>query len=101
MITPKERYMAAIHHEELDRVPIYAGLDAKFVELITGKRHASAKSYIGGGVPVAKEVSSPTIGSGLKAILPSTSTSTRSSTGGEKCTGAYPRWARTTGSMGS
>jgi uroporphyrinogen decarboxylase len=56
-MTPKERYMAAIRHEEPDRVPIYAGLDAKFVELITGKRHASAKSYIGGGVPVAKEVS--------------------------------------------
>ncbi len=57
MMTPKERYLAAINHEEPDRVPIYAGLDAKFVEILTGKKHASAKSYIGGGVPVSKEVS--------------------------------------------
>ena len=28
LMTPKERYLAAIHHEETDRVPIYAGLDA-------------------------------------------------------------------------
>lgn len=56
MITHRERYMAAIQHEEPDRVPIYAGLDAKFEEMLTGRRHASSKSYIGGGVPVAKDV---------------------------------------------
>ena len=38
-MTPKERYFAAIRHEEPARVPIYA------------------KSYIGGGVPVAKDAS--------------------------------------------
>ncbi|MCW3991819.1 MAG: uroporphyrinogen decarboxylase family protein [Candidatus Bathyarchaeota archaeon] len=48
--------MASIRHEEPDRVPIYAGLDAKFEEILTGRRHAKSKSYIGGGVPVAKEV---------------------------------------------
>jgi len=55
LMTHRERYMAAIHHEEPDRVPIYAGLDAKFKEMLTGRRHASSKSYIGGGVTVAKE----------------------------------------------
>jgi uroporphyrinogen decarboxylase len=55
LMTHKERYLTAINHEEPDRVPIYAGLDAKFVEKITEKKFASAKSYIGGGVPVSKE----------------------------------------------
>ena len=55
LMTPKERYLMTIKHEEPDRVPISAGLDAKFIEKATGKRFASAKSYIGGGVPVEKE----------------------------------------------
>ena len=33
------------------------GLDAKFVDILTGKRCASFKSYMGGGVPDAKELS--------------------------------------------
>jgi uroporphyrinogen decarboxylase len=55
-MTPKERYLKTINHEEPDRVPISAGLDAKFIEIATGKRFAAAISYIGGGVPVEKEV---------------------------------------------
>ena len=53
-MTHKERYLTAIRHEEPDMVPVTANLDAKFKELVTGKKHASAKSYIGGGVPVSK-----------------------------------------------
>jgi len=53
-MTHKERHMAAIHHEEPDMVPITGNLDAKFKELLTGRKHAAAKSYIGGGVPVTK-----------------------------------------------
>jgi uroporphyrinogen-III decarboxylase len=53
VMTHKERYLQAIRHEEPDRVPVTAGLDAKFKEALTGRRHAAAKSYIGGGVPVS------------------------------------------------
>ncbi len=53
VMTHKERYLTAIRHEEPDLVPVTAGLDAKFKELLTGRRHAAAKSYIGGGVPIA------------------------------------------------
>jgi uroporphyrinogen decarboxylase len=53
-MTHKERYLTAISHEEPDMVPVTANLDAKFKELLTGRKHAQAKSYIGGGVPVSK-----------------------------------------------
>jgi uroporphyrinogen decarboxylase len=53
-MTHKERYLTAIRHEEPDMVPVTANLDAKFKELVTGRKHASAKSYIGGGVPISK-----------------------------------------------
>lgn len=49
MMTHKERYLAAINHEEPDMVPVVANLDAKFKELLTGRKHAQAKSYIGVG----------------------------------------------------
>ena len=35
-MSPKERYMAAIRHEEPDRVPIYAGLDALPLNITEG-----------------------------------------------------------------
>ncbi len=53
-MTHKERYLTSINHEEPDRVPIYAGLDAKFKEILTGRKHLQVKSYIGGGVPVGQ-----------------------------------------------
>lgn len=55
MMTHKERYLTAIRHEIPDRVPVSAGLDAKFKERLTGRKHAQAKSYIGGGVPISKD----------------------------------------------
>ena len=55
MMTPKERVLAAIRHEEPDRVPITAGLDIKFQEILTGRKHMPVKSYVGGGIAVTKE----------------------------------------------
>ena len=40
-MTHKERFHTAIHHEEPDTVPVSAGLDMKFVEMLTGKKAAS------------------------------------------------------------
>lgn len=55
MITPKERVLAAIRHGEPDRVPITAGLDIRFQEMLTGRKHMPVKSYVGGGIAVTKQ----------------------------------------------
>lgn len=50
-MTHKERFFTAIHHEEPDMVPISAGLDMKFVEMLSGKKAAKVEgAHYGGGL---------------------------------------------------
>jgi uroporphyrinogen decarboxylase len=57
-MTHKERFFTAIHHEEPDLVPVSAGLDMKFVELLTGKKAAKEMgAHHGGGLEEGRTVS--------------------------------------------
>ncbi|MDQ1280542.1 MAG: hypothetical protein QG670_1805 [Thermoproteota archaeon] len=58
LITHKERFFTAIRHEEPDMVPVSAGLDTKFLEILTGRKAASVVGVHHGGGSEGRNVRS-------------------------------------------